>query len=176
MCRGVPLRAPAGHAQGARAAPSPERLPSSLSWPYQRPGGTVTGFEERGGASHVGVRWSLIVPVKHLGLAKTRLARAAGDAEVVLCPPAVSLASVRDAGVGIPVGDQPRIFERFVRGTDAHRLYRGSGLGLAIVKAVAEAHGGKVQLQSRLGEGSKFTVVIPGEPIEEARDASDTDR
>jgi two-component system, OmpR family, sensor kinase len=83
---------------------------------------------------------------------------------------------VRDAGVGIPVGDQPRIFERFVRGTDAHRLYRGSGLGLAIVKAVAEAHGGKVQLQSRLGEGSKFTIVVPNEPSGGTGDVADTDR
>jgi signal transduction histidine kinase len=81
---------------------------------------------------------------------------------------------VRDTGAGIPVGDQPRIFERFVRGTDAHRLYRGSGLGLAIVKAVGEAHEGKVQLQSRLGEGSKFTIVMPTESIGGAGDVADT--
>ena len=68
---------------------------------------------------------------------------------------------VRDTGSGISVEDQGRIFERFKRGSDAHRRYRGGGLGLAIVKTVAEAHGGRVELESRLGEGSMFTIVIP---------------
>jgi two-component system OmpR family sensor kinase len=68
---------------------------------------------------------------------------------------------VRDTGAGISVADQGRIFDRFTRGTDAHVRYRGGGLGLAIVKAVAEAHGGRVELESRLGEGSKFTILIP---------------
>jgi two-component system, OmpR family, sensor kinase len=68
---------------------------------------------------------------------------------------------VRDTGSGIAVEDQPLIFERFKRGGDAHRRYRGGGLGLAIVRTVAEAHGGKVELESRLGEGSLFTIVLP---------------
>jgi two-component system OmpR family sensor kinase len=73
---------------------------------------------------------------------------------------------VRDTGSGVPVSDHTRIFERFTRGRDAHRRYRGGGLGLAIVRAVAEAHGGRVQLASRLGEGSTFTMVIPRDPGE----------
>jgi two-component system, OmpR family, sensor kinase len=68
---------------------------------------------------------------------------------------------VRDTGSGISGEDQDVIFERFKRGSDAHRRYRGGGLGLAIVKTVAEAHGGHVELDSRLGEGSTFTMVIP---------------
>jgi signal transduction histidine kinase len=68
---------------------------------------------------------------------------------------------VRDSGTGIAVADQSRIFERFQRGTGAHRRYRGSGLGLAIVKAITEAHGGRVDLVSRVGVGSTFTLVIP---------------
>jgi signal transduction histidine kinase len=68
---------------------------------------------------------------------------------------------VRDTGSGISVEDQALIFQRFKRGSDAHRRYRGGGLGLAIVKTVAEAHGGRVELESRLGEGSLFTMVIP---------------
>jgi two-component system, OmpR family, sensor kinase len=68
---------------------------------------------------------------------------------------------VRDTGVGIPVSDQARIFERFERGMGAQRRYRGGGLGLAIVKAVAEAHRGRVELDSRLGEGATFTIVVP---------------
>jgi two-component system OmpR family sensor kinase len=68
---------------------------------------------------------------------------------------------VTDAGVGVPESDRERIFERFARGRGAHRRYRGGGLGLAIVKAVAEAHGGRVELESRVGSGSTFTVVMP---------------
>jgi signal transduction histidine kinase len=70
---------------------------------------------------------------------------------------------VRDTGTGIALVDQARIFDRFQRGTGAHRRYRGSGLGLAIVRAIAEAHGGRVDLISRVGMGSTFTIVIPGQ-------------
>jgi two-component system OmpR family sensor kinase len=68
---------------------------------------------------------------------------------------------VRDSGYGVSESDQARIFERFTRGRDAHRRYRGGGLGLSIVRAIAEAHGGRVELESRLGEGSTFTIVLP---------------
>jgi two-component system, OmpR family, sensor kinase len=68
---------------------------------------------------------------------------------------------VRDEGAGVALSDQPRIFDRFTRGRGAHRRYRGGGLGLAIVKAIAEAHGGRVALESDLGSGSTFTIVIP---------------
>jgi two-component system, OmpR family, sensor kinase len=68
---------------------------------------------------------------------------------------------VRDEGAGVALSDQPRIFDRFTRGRGAHRRYRGGGLGLAIVKAIGEAHGGRVALESDLGSGSTFTIVIP---------------
>jgi two-component system OmpR family sensor kinase len=71
---------------------------------------------------------------------------------------------VRDTGTGISVSDQAVIFDRFTRGSDAHVRYRGGGLGLAIVKAIAEAHQGRVDLTSRLGEGSRFTIVVPRAP------------
>jgi two-component system, OmpR family, sensor kinase len=71
---------------------------------------------------------------------------------------------VRDAGRGVSPSDEPRIFERFARGEGAHRRYRGGGLGLAVVKVVAEAHGGYVEMDSRLEEGSTFTIVIPRAP------------
>jgi len=74
--------------------------------------------------------------------------------------------TVRDTGFGIPIADQEKIFERFTRGSDAHRRYRGGGLGLAIVKIIAEAHNGHVELDSRLGLGSTFTIVVPREPPE----------
>jgi two-component system OmpR family sensor kinase len=71
---------------------------------------------------------------------------------------------VRDSGTGIQVSDQARIFDRFTRGRDAYRRYRGGGLGLAIVRAIAEAHGGRVEVDSDLGIGSTFTMVLPREP------------
>jgi two-component system, OmpR family, sensor kinase len=74
---------------------------------------------------------------------------------------------VRDTGFGIAEAEQARVFDRFRRGRSAHRRYRGSGLGLAIVRTISEAHGGRMELVSRLGEGSTFTMVLPdrgGEP------------
>jgi two-component system, OmpR family, sensor kinase len=69
--------------------------------------------------------------------------------------------SVRDDGVGIALSDQVRIFDRFTRGKGAQRRYRTNGLGLAVVKAIADAHGGRLELESRVGEGSTFTIVVP---------------
>jgi two-component system, OmpR family, sensor kinase len=75
---------------------------------------------------------------------------------------------VRDTGEGISVSDQAIIFDRFTRGTEANLRYQGGGLGLAIVKAIAEAHGGRVELESRRGEGATFTIVVPREANEGA--------
>jgi two-component system, OmpR family, sensor kinase len=83
---------------------------------------------------------------------------------------------VRDTGSGVPVADQERIFERFTRGTGAHRRYRGGGLGLAIVRAIAQAHAGRVELESRLGQGSTFTIVLPREPSPGVIGGQDPDR
>jgi two-component system, OmpR family, sensor kinase len=83
---------------------------------------------------------------------------------------------VRDTGTGIPMSDRPRIFDRFTRGTGSHSRYPGSGLGLAIVKAIAEAHGGRVEVKSRLGEGSTFTIVVPRDPSEGVAGGQDLDR
>lgn len=71
---------------------------------------------------------------------------------------------VRDSGPGVEPADQQRIFERFARAQAGRRRSEGAGLGLAIVKAIAEAHGGRVELASRPGEGATFTVVIPTSP------------
>jgi signal transduction histidine kinase len=69
---------------------------------------------------------------------------------------------VRDHGPGIPVHEQDAVFERFRRGSRTRRL--GAGLGLAIVKAIAEAHHGRVELESHPGGGTRFTVVLPVSP------------
>lgn len=69
---------------------------------------------------------------------------------------------VEDSGVGIAPADQPRLFEKFYRARGAETAReRGSGLGLAIVKSIAEQHGGRVTVESRLGSGSVFTLEIP---------------
>jgi two-component system phosphate regulon sensor histidine kinase PhoR len=75
---------------------------------------------------------------------------------------------VRDQGVGIPAAHLPRIFERFYR-VDKSRSRKegGTGLGLAIVKHIAQAHGGRVIAESETGEGSTFTVCLPGAPVTE---------
>jgi len=70
--------------------------------------------------------------------------------------------TIADSGVGIPSEDLPRIFERFYRVDKARsRDVGGTGLGLSIVKHVVEQMGGTVAVDSRLGEGSRFTIVVP---------------
>jgi signal transduction histidine kinase len=68
---------------------------------------------------------------------------------------------VRDTGPGVPRVDQERIFERFARASGSRRRSGGAGLGLSIVRAIAEAHGGRVELSSPPGAGARFTLVIP---------------
>jgi signal transduction histidine kinase len=69
---------------------------------------------------------------------------------------------VRDRGVGIPLQDQNRIFERFYRVDEARaRATGGHGLGLAIVKTLVEGMGGSITVRSKPGEGSEFTVLLP---------------
>ena len=71
-------------------------------------------------------------------------------------------ASVSDTGIGIPQEEVSRIFDRFYRVDKARsRAKGGTGLGLAIVKAVAEAHGGRVTVESTPGKGSTFTLWLP---------------
>lgn len=82
----------------------------------------------------------------HVGL------RISDDQRVVL--------TVADDGAGIDEQDLPRIFHRFFRG-DQSRTIGGAGLGLSFVQAAVHAHGGDIQVQSKLHMGTLFTIALP---------------
>jgi signal transduction histidine kinase len=67
---------------------------------------------------------------------------------------------VADTGIGIAAADLPRVFDRFYRAKNA-RFQEGMGLGLAIARHIAEQHGGRLEVASELGRGSRFTVTLP---------------
>lgn len=75
-----------------------------------------------------------------------------GSQEVVI--------KVIDDGIGIDAAEMPYIFDLFHRGPAGEKK-EGYGIGLATVKAIVEGHGGRVQVESKLGEGSTFTVHLP---------------
>ena len=73
--------------------------------------------------------------------------------------------AVRDSGVGIPADQFDKIFNSFYQvDSSSTREFGGAGLGLAIVKSYVEGHGGKVRVQSELGQGSRFEVILPVSP------------
>ncbi|RLD07511.1 MAG: hypothetical protein DRI32_00700 [Chloroflexi bacterium] len=68
---------------------------------------------------------------------------------------------VSDQGHGIPQDDQPHIFEKFYRASNISSSAPGTGLGLSIVKTIVENHNGRIWVESKVGEGSTFFVVLP---------------
>ncbi|MDH4300401.1 MAG: ATP-binding protein, partial [Dehalococcoidia bacterium] len=77
----------------------------------------------------------------------------------------MAVVAIKDTGVGIPPEDIPFIFERFYRVDKSRsRAAGGTGLGLAISRHIAEAHGGKIEVESQVGSGSTFSVWLPLHP------------
>lgn len=105
--------------------------------------------------------WNLLDNAAKYSPPGTRItARVAGDN-------GTARVSVQDEGPGIAREDQKRIFQKFVRGVSGGRdEVKGTGIGLAMVDAIARAHGGRVELDSSPGAGSRFTMVLPCERSE----------
>jgi signal transduction histidine kinase len=74
----------------------------------------------------------------------------------------ITCVSVRDTGPGISATDQAKLFQEFQQADNAiTRKKGGTGLGLAISKRIIEMHGGKIWVESQVGQGSKFTFTLP---------------
>jgi signal transduction histidine kinase len=74
--------------------------------------------------------------------------------------------SVEDTGVGIPPDVLPHIFDRFYRAQREGRT--GVGLGLSIAHWIAEAHGGRLNVESEVGQGTTFTLWLPTESVDDS--------
>ena len=83
---------------------------------------------------------------------------------------------VEDRGIGIDAADRQHVFEPFYRGREAvSQQIQGSGLGLNLVLRIAEAHGGRVQVNSEPGKGSTFTLLVPSQPNRPAAESESLD-
>ncbi|HEY9549910.1 MAG TPA: ATP-binding protein, partial [Kiloniellaceae bacterium] len=85
------------------------------------------------------------------------------------------LLEVVDTGIGIPDADRDRVFGKFERGSLETR-HSGAGLGLSLVKSLIELHGGRVELDSRVGGGTRVTCHVPLGPLPLQHDNTDADR
>jgi signal transduction histidine kinase len=78
--------------------------------------------------------------------------------------------TIKDTGIGIPEPDLPKIFDRFYRVDKARsRQEGGSGLGLAICKYIVDRHHGTIDVESKLGEGTKFKLRFPKNEVTERK-------
>lgn len=75
--------------------------------------------------------------------------------------------SVRDQGPGLTELEQSHIFEKFYRGRYHGSAVQGTGMGLAIAKEIAEAHGGAVNVESQIGQGTRFTITLKAATMEQ---------
>jgi signal transduction histidine kinase len=141
-------------AEAARAAPEAERKGIALI-PRIEQSITVRGDAEQLALMVRNLLDNAVRYTDELGEVSLALFRDGGEVVV----------QIRDNGIGIPLRARSRVFERFFRVDDGRSRDRGgTGLGLAIVKHVVDLHGGLVELDTELGEGSTFTVRLPAPP------------
>jgi signal transduction histidine kinase len=77
---------------------------------------------------------------------------------------------IKDKGIGIPIGELDKIFDKFYQGrNEVRKAAKGTGLGLTLVKHTVEAHGGRIDVGSRVGEGSSFSIILPIQKQKNAR-------
>lgn len=88
-------------------------------------------------------------------------ARPIGSANRPDLAPAAILVGVSDTGPGIPLAEQPRLFQKFHRLDSTQGRWTGSGLGLSFCKLVVEEHGGRIWVESEAGQGSTFVMTLP---------------
>jgi signal transduction histidine kinase len=96
-----------------------------------------------------------------------KFTKAGGRVDVELAVrEAEAVITVRDTGIGVQDEHLPRLFDKFYQvDPSSTREYGGAGLGLAVSKALVEAHGGKIGVASRPGEGSEFYFTLPLAPV-----------
>lgn len=129
-------------------------------------------------AAEQGIRWETVIPdnLPSLSIDSVRMGQALGNLlsnavkftpagglirlEVSQTPTEVRIC-VRDTGAGIPPDELEKIFTPFYRGTQGKRFVEGMGLGLSIARDVVKAHGGRIDVESIVGQGSAFTIVLP---------------
>src|SRR5262245_3971208 len=118
------------------------------------PPGTLAVLADREAMSRV-VRNLIENAMKYSPICRTVWIETAQDS-------GAAVLAVRDRGMGIAPAEQPRIFDKFVRGEAAkHACIQGTGIGLAMVKEVVKAHDGDIGLVSEVGVGSTFTIRLP---------------
>ncbi len=71
------------------------------------------------------------------------------------------LVTVTDTGMGIPPADQPYVYDKFYRASNSRQEFSGTGLGLSIARSIVDNHEGRIWLDSRTGEGTTFTIMLP---------------
>ncbi|HLY39231.1 MAG TPA: DUF4118 domain-containing protein, partial [Candidatus Binatia bacterium] len=114
-----------------------------------------------GGLTIAGDDTKLTWALSNLVANALRYSRKGGTVHLDVAPEADAvLVSVSDDGPGIPPAQRERIFERFTQVADGGDL-GAAGLGLAIVRDIVQAHGGRIQLESEVGHGSRFTLELP---------------
>lgn len=124
---------------------------------------SITFVQEIDDAKFMGDKVSFITALGNLLDNAIQYSDGGGDIRVTLAAtPTDVRISVHDDGIGFPIEETENIFKRFYRLDKARRTFTGgSGLGLSIVRRVVELYGGHIDVESAVGQGSTFTIILP---------------